>query len=122
MAFGVDLRGQDLDVRDSPDSKRFRLLLPAVLAYLLKEGVVDLVTPDLAQRLTLGEDHTVVLAARYPVVGVPGFARTVDDAAHDRHREVVLEVLEPLLDPRRHPDDVETQRASATRAGDDVGA
>src|SRR5919112_84878 len=95
-------------------------LLPVVLFYLFEEGVVDLVATNFPQRLALGEDHTVVLASGYAVIRVAGLSRTVDHAAHDGDGEVILEVLEPLLDLRRHPDHVESERAGATRTRDDV--
>src|SRR5829696_2221885 len=96
-------------------------LLPAVLLYLLEEGVVDLVSSDLAQGLASGEDHPVVLATGNAIICVARLARTVDHTAHDRDGEVVLEVLELFLDLRRHPDHVESEGARAARAGDDVG-
>src|SRR5215210_5345469 len=97
------------------------LLLPVVLCYLFEEGVVDLVAANFPQRLALGKDHTVVLAAGNAVIRVAGLSRTVDHAAHDGDGEVILEVLEPLLDLSRHPDHVESERACATRTRDDVG-
>src|SRR5215217_4087517 len=96
------------------------LLLPVVLCYLFEEGVIDLVAAYLPERLTLGEDHTVVLAAGNAVVSFAGLTRTVDNAAHYRDGEVLLEVLEPLFDLSRHPDHIESERASATRTGYDV--
>ena len=74
-------------------SEAFRPLLPAVLLYLLEEGVEDPVLVHLAQRTSLGEDHTVVLAAGDAVVGVARLAGTVDDTAHYGDGEVVLVVL-----------------------------
>src|SRR5215204_3621674 len=96
------------------------LLLPVILCYLFEERVVDLVAANFPQRLALGEDHTVVLAAGNTVIRVAGLTRTVDHAAHDSDREVILEVLEPLFDLRRHPDNIESERARATRTGYDI--
>src|SRR5215210_4782149 len=86
------------------------VLLAPVFGDLFEEGVVDLIPPDLPKGLALGEDDTVVLAACDAVVGVPGLTRTVYYAAHDGDGEVVLEVFEPVLDLRGHPDHVEAER------------
>src|SRR5215211_1285138 len=101
-------------------ASRRAFLLPVVFCYLFEEGVVDLVAANFPQRLALGEDHTIVLAAGHTVISVASLSRTVDHAAHDGDREVILVVLEPLLDLRRHPDHVESERAGATRTRDDV--
>src|SRR5829696_6206524 len=101
-------------------ASRRAFLLPVVFCYLFEEGVVDLVAANLPQRLALGEDHTVVLAAGHAVIRVAGLTRAVDHAAHDSDGEVILEVLESLLDLRRHPDHVESECAGATRTRDDV--
>src|SRR5918998_4076994 len=68
---------------------RTRPLLPAVLLYLLEEGVEDLVFVHLAQGAPPGKDHAVVLAAGHAVVGVARLTGAVDDAAHHGHGEVV---------------------------------
>src|SRR5215211_4925777 len=96
-------------------------LFPPVSFYLLEEGVEDLVSVHFSERLALGEDHTVVLAARNTVVGIARLAGTVDDAAHDSDGEVILVVLELVFDPGGHADDVEAKRAGAARTRDDVG-
>src|SRR5215212_6271400 len=98
-----------------------RLLLAPFLLYLFEEGVEDLVAVDLAQRLTLGEDHAIVLTARHAIVGVARLAGAVDDAPHDRDGEMVLEVPELIFYFRGHHDQVETKRAGAARAGDYFG-
>src|SRR5882672_12059859 len=57
-----------------------------------------------AVQLTFPENHALAATAGHADVGVPGFGRTVDDAAHDRNRDRNLERSDVRLDrlDRRH--------------------
>src|SRR3712207_7278004 len=56
-------------------------------------------------RSTLFPYTTLFRSACHTVVGVACLAGTVDDAAHDRDREVVLVMLELVFDSGGHPDE-----------------
>jgi hypothetical protein len=76
---------------------------------------------DDADDLAADEQVTLLLAGGNADVGLAGLAGSVDDAAHDRHLDRQVELLQRLLGLLGHGDDVDLGPA-ARRAGDEVEA